>query len=763
MLFMRRVVVCLCLFFPVFIFFEASADITPEYKMDAQEKERITHRLDSFWERNCEPSPKTGTSIMDFSSFALDGASVGYRSDRIEFALEVLLKNVYRADQKSNKFGNMFWYYGDTAVKDMNGVEFCTRRDVLIWMLYKDALSEKSQRLCKELLTLSAEGIKRHQVKITYTNIILMKIWNLIAIGENCERTDLAVEGYRLLDEWLAYTAENGIYEFLSPTYYAVDFENLSLIAHLSKREYIRKKAVRALDYLWTDVALNWYAPSSRLGGTHSRDYDRLTGHGDLDNLVRRAGWMPNRQKPEKGDVYSYYAFYPPPKSAEIFLKSPFPRFVFQRWGSDEQSRSSHYLAKKFSIASAQSNYFNMDKTPLVIQLGEGDDTPVINYFMDGRSDYYGKNKIMEGSGHMKSLHLKPFTASVQHMNEVIFIAQSKDDKDVSEKCESIITLPADAEYWLNNEPLNIFAKRSAWEYYPSPNNTTTKIRITGTESAPVLEISDKDSTEGVGVQQRIDAVPAAQYTLRARVKGGSVSLYLNFYDKSGARIEPEHSVQMKSHKDFEWQEITETAPAQTASLAAWIYSPRGSKTECTVDAITVDETSGEKSKNIARFDFVPIKYQTFSMKENDTLFVKRNDAVASLRPLWITDGQNMHSPIVIDNDGLNFGSFRLTAAHSSSSAGKSGFAAFYCTADEGIASPKIFDTYRKRILALKISVASEEDQFSIAANGLTGLMTLAADLKNRKILQRQGMNKGTENHVLSVNGKEIGRNILVP
>ena len=38
-----------------------------------------------------------------------------------------------------------------------------------------------------------------------------------------------------------------------------------------------------ALDYLWGELAANFFTPASALSGPHSRDYDFLLGQGMLD------------------------------------------------------------------------------------------------------------------------------------------------------------------------------------------------------------------------------------------------------------------------------------------------------------------------------------------------------------------------------------------------------------------------------------------------------------------------------------------------
>ena len=208
---------------------------------------------------------------------------------------------------------------------------------------------------------------------------------NLIMLGNI--RTPSWPDGYDLFRN--AHTHHNGLCEYLSPGYYVVDLQNLSLIYRFTKNSVVRKMATVALEYIWTDIAVNWYQPSQRLGGTHSRDYDRLYGHSFVDQLVAEMGWSDLGE--EKKPITSVMDLFPLMGAfgeIERYMASPLPRFVYQRWGEADHQRAAHYLGSNFSIGSAESNYNNMDKTPLVINLGRLP-PPVINFFMVA-GDYYG-------------------------------------------------------------------------------------------------------------------------------------------------------------------------------------------------------------------------------------------------------------------------------------------------------------------------------------------------------------------------------------
>ncbi|MCX7010372.1 MAG: hypothetical protein NTY53_24555 [Kiritimatiellaeota bacterium] len=234
--------------------------------------------------------PKARSSTRELFEFTLEATAQNWHPERVEHALELAEQKQDR-DPKSKTYGNFAWYWEDPKPIDLNAAEFAMQRATLTWILYHDRLSPKAQEILQRLIQFSVEGMQRHKVSVDYTNIFVMKTWNCIALGENTGRPELARAGYAMLDEWLRRTRQIGVHEYLSPTYYAVDFECLGAIARHAKHPAARAKAALALEYLWTDVAANWFTPAARLGGAHSRDYDYLPGHGMLDQWVARVGW----------------------------------------------------------------------------------------------------------------------------------------------------------------------------------------------------------------------------------------------------------------------------------------------------------------------------------------------------------------------------------------------------------------------------------------------------------------------------------------
>ncbi len=425
----------------------------------------VQQRLDRQWWRY-EP-PTARMSARDLFSFAFESTAQKWRPDRVELALSRAAE-MQDVDPSSTTYGNFKWYWESDGPHDRNAVEFCMQKGTLLWIRYKDRMSDEGRRTLEKMFRLSVEGIRRHRVPVTYTNIFLMKTWNCIALGEILDDSDLADAGYLMLDQWLRYTYDNGIHEYGSPTYYGVDLDSLGLISRYAQRLQGRQAAIQALQLIWTDIGLNWYAPSARLGGAHSRDYDYLTGHGYLDQHLQMANWITPGEPTSQWEFFRSCRGTVPIGVRELTKK--IPRVVVQRWGGERGQTATHYVGHHFSLGSSGANYGPMDKT-LVVNLGSGASMPVVSFFQDGRGDPYGKQKVAQASGHTKALHLMPFITSVQRENEVLFLAAADPDypgtwrHSAKPTClYSHLILPVDPTIWIGEHRLDeaTLAERTA-------------------------------------------------------------------------------------------------------------------------------------------------------------------------------------------------------------------------------------------------------------------------------------------------------------
>jgi hypothetical protein len=374
--------------------------------------------LQRSWQRHSTRDPATGA--RDLYEFLLTAVAHDWHPERWAEVI-TLGEELHDHDPASPTYGNYRWYRREPQVNDRNAVEFAMQSASLTWVLYRDRLPPAAREKLAAALALGAEGMLRHKVDVSYTNIFLMRLANCILIGESIARPDLVAQGRKWLGDWLAYTRANGIHEFNSPTYYGTDLCDLGALANYAQTPAVREQASRVLRLFWTDIALNWFEPYRGLAGARSRDYGFLTGHGYLDQFLARAGWLERNIVSEAHPALDELTFWAPPAEMRR-LASPTPRRITRKWGPQPWERSAHYVGRTFTLGSSGAGYGAQDKV-LALTLAGGPQLPIVAFSLEYRDDPYGQSKMGTADGHQKLTHLLPFIASVQRGPEALLVA----------------------------------------------------------------------------------------------------------------------------------------------------------------------------------------------------------------------------------------------------------------------------------------------------------------------------------------------------
>ena len=410
---------------------------------------------EKIW-RAVRAEPSKDLASRDLFTYALALCDGRTHPERLERIFTVAAQMQQR-DPAHRAYGNFRWSWGNAEVVDFNAVDFCMQAGAILWIRHRDTMRAEARALLATLLEHGVEGLRRHRVNESYTNIALMNAGNLLLLGEALGRADIAAEGAARLDRVVLYTAEAGVHEYTSPTYYGVDLDDVMLIEVFSRNERARAQARALRDLLWSDVALNWFGPAGKLAGAHSRDYDYLRGLGYLDQQLQANGWI----KPANGRASNviFLAYLPATVAPEIrALSEKFPRLVTQTWGLERSQTRTHYLAADVTFSSAGAGYGGRMDLPLTVDL-PGPRESVRGYFIpDGRSDPYGKIKIAESAAHSKTLHLQPFWTAAQRRVDALGLAiyRPKDLPAGTRTLESHFVLPADVdELWVDGEAVH--------------------------------------------------------------------------------------------------------------------------------------------------------------------------------------------------------------------------------------------------------------------------------------------------------------------
>jgi hypothetical protein len=375
--------------------------------------------------------------------FAVEAAGRGWNAEAVEEAL-ALARSMQVVEPADADCGNFRWRLGDEGVSDANAVEFAGQL-LAVLRLEDDGrlvprpegrrLTPRSRELVEAMARDALPAIRRHAVQPGHTNIRLMRIWNLLALGDLTER-DARPEGEAAWREWFEFTRTHGLTEFLCPTYLGVSLDSLALIADHAPGIDTRVEADAALGYAWRSAAAHWFGPAQRLSGPHARDYDYLYGRGYADEHFAEAGWLTAPPRVEGAgwlpeaprgslQVFRTACRSEPPGVPVRKIMEELPRFVVERTGEHEWQRITNYVGRTATIGVAGDGRGAEDKT-LVVNLPPAEDqpagagaepwaTPNVTLVFDGRHDPYGLNRVPSGAaGHRKSHHLRPYVISSQ-------------------------------------------------------------------------------------------------------------------------------------------------------------------------------------------------------------------------------------------------------------------------------------------------------------------------------------------------------------
>lgn len=361
---------------------------------------------------------------------------------------------------QSPGYGNFYWYSRNAEVLDYNAVDFAMQYGALLWKNYKERLPPEIRKRMRDMLELGLIGLQKHKVRSSYTNIALLNASDLILLGEALHSEGAAREGEKRLNRFTRLLYEEGVHEFVSPTYYDVDVEALRLLEGGTTNAQVRTVARVLLEYFWTDIALNWFTPSDRLAGSHSRTYNYVYGFGSLDGVMIRHGWMSVPDEYFSSNTRALYSQWQP-SPAFTQKNRTYPRLVEQTWGSDPMCARTHYVCSDITLGTSWRNYGGRMDIPLAVDFpapSRQSNQPRVSFIPDGRQDPYGTKKIFDGRVHDKAFHLSHYWVGVQDKADALALAiyRPEDFRDTTGTLASHLLLPTAIDsVWVDDAPLS--------------------------------------------------------------------------------------------------------------------------------------------------------------------------------------------------------------------------------------------------------------------------------------------------------------------
>jgi len=422
----------------------------------------VLRHADGVYRKLSQPEPAYG--CRELFTAMLGYAEANTNLSRIAEIL-TFAEGMQNLDPESRAYGNFRWYSRDTEVMDYNAVDFCMQHGALLWKFHRDKLDPAVRERFLTVLNHGLRGLLNHRVRATYTNIAILNASDLILLGEALGDAEAVKEGERRLTTFIRTIYDDGVHEFVSTTYYAVNVECLMLLEGVSQHPHIREMADALLRYFWTDIALNFFEPSQRLAGAQSRTYDYVFGFGGLDHLLIQQGWfVPQRNyRIGSGGFVPLYSQWKIPEAISAY-RHRYPRLVEQTWGSDLPCARTFYIREDIAISTAWRNYHGRMDISLAVDFpspSRDARMPRLAFIPDGRRDPYGTLRIFDGKTHSKAFHMNHYWASAQDKADVLALAvyRERDFVDTTGTLDSHLLIPRAIEsVWVNDTPLTLAA-----------------------------------------------------------------------------------------------------------------------------------------------------------------------------------------------------------------------------------------------------------------------------------------------------------------
>ena len=410
---------------------------------------------------------ETGFDTAQYFEFVLSACHLGYDQKYIGVALK-RFNDVQVKEGPS--LGKVPRYVGGDY-SDENNIEFALELAGPAKIEYYADWNEENRQMFDDFVDRALYASWNHdQVAVWYSNIYIMRVWNMIWMGENLspDRTwgcghaltpaQVAEKGYAMLRAFYDRMCETGIHEHNSPTYTGVQAECIGYLAKYTKNEEARALAVHCKDYMSAMIFANYFTPGKVSTGAMSRCYYRGSSGGKIDQL---AG----------GLIYGYGMYWYNqlavwnPSAKDRQINATYPRLVAYTFGpemgTDESGKpfwamnAINYIDRKFSLSSAGHHYTgNGTEKSLSVVVAGDKHRSIINFthYMEGRNDPFGRNPY--NGGHVWCC-FRDAWARAQHENEVVVLQASngRDQPGGAANLQSHIIVPGTFvdEMWVGN------------------------------------------------------------------------------------------------------------------------------------------------------------------------------------------------------------------------------------------------------------------------------------------------------------------------
>jgi hypothetical protein len=132
----------------------------------------------------------------------------------------------------------------------------------------------EDRTLLREGICLPALSAIKRDVRVGYTNVVMMTLYLLLGAGKLLNDSEIRKAGEEKLGRMMRFTRTTGSFEeYNSPTYSGIVLPALVSLADLEKDGPLAGDTRKLLEMFVRHLSLHYHAPTGELGGPHSRAY----------------------------------------------------------------------------------------------------------------------------------------------------------------------------------------------------------------------------------------------------------------------------------------------------------------------------------------------------------------------------------------------------------------------------------------------------------------------------------------------------------
>lgn len=351
--------------------------------------------------------------------------------------------------------GNFYWWERKRAEKlDENAMSFIAQELGPILLAYRDKLSPEFVAEAMSSAKALVAAMRKRAIVPDYTNICLLDVTGMLLLGEALDDDAAVKEAGERLESWIAFTRREGITEYNSPIYSAVQVGAVETAYNYARDEGLKKRLGQVLDLLWAEAAGAYFPDRAGiLAPPYSRNGNYILGRGSIEQYFFSAGLTDRLvEKTVFGGwgrtwLNEVANGYRPGENILALAKTP-ERWVQGKFGTKPGHGRSMFITPDFALGSA-SAFYAMDDLQLGAALPDGKsrDLPLVSIILDSGDAPYGKSPRPNALGHNKSYHLSNAIAAVQSRGTVLALLRlDAGSRGPAETVATNLQLPLEAE-----------------------------------------------------------------------------------------------------------------------------------------------------------------------------------------------------------------------------------------------------------------------------------------------------------------------------